>query len=200
MPAELPLTTRLAVLTSCLVLWVGQYFAINRLGAGNRPRKDWSNQIDAAIPFVPGFAVPYLSTYLFGLLPFILIEETRLFVAAAYGYLAITAISAVIHLLWPSQVRRVEAPADGGLSARLLSDYQRMCRPYDNFPSRHVAYSVVVTGMAFQAWGPAWGIVFAVWAALIAISTLLTKQHYLADLAAGGLLGMVVLALFTAWA
>jgi membrane-associated phospholipid phosphatase len=192
MPAELPLTTRLNILLPSLILWVAHYFVINRLGGRNRPRTDWSMRLDAAIPFIPQSAIVYLSTYPFGLSPFILISEARLFTAAAYGYLIITAVSAIINVIFPSQVRRVEDLNPDGISSILLGRYQRLCRPYDNFPSTHVAYSVVVVGTAYLAWGPDTGSVFLLWAFLIAISTMTTKQHYLADVASGGALGLGV--------
>jgi membrane-associated phospholipid phosphatase len=192
MPSELPLTTRLSILLPSLILWVAHYFAINRLSGRNRARTDWSTRLDAAIPFIPQSAMVYLSTYPFGLSPFVLISETRLFTAAAYGYLVITAVSAIINVVFPSQVRRVEDLNPDGISSMLLGRYQRLCRPYDNFPSTHVAYSVVVVGTFFLAWGPGPGSLSLVWASLIAISTMTTKQHYLADVAAGGALGLAV--------
>jgi membrane-associated phospholipid phosphatase len=192
MPPELTLTTRLGILLPSLILWVAHYFVINRLSGRNRPRTDWSTRLDAAIPFIPQSAMVYLSTYPFGLSPFILISETRLFTVAAYAYLIITTISAIINVAFPSQVRRVENLNPDGISSMLLSWYQRMCRPYDNFPSTHVAYSVIVVGTCFLAWGAGPGSLSLVWAILIAFSTLTTKQHYLADVAAGGTLGLAV--------
>jgi len=192
MPSELPLTTRLSILLPSLILWVAHYFAINRLSGRNRARTDWSTRLDAAIPFIPRSAMVYLSTYPFGLSPFVLISETKLFAAAAYSYLVITAVSAIINVVFPSQVKRVEDINPDGFLLMLLDRYQRLCRPYDNFPSTHVAYSTVVVGTFFLAWGPGPGSLFLVWALLIAISTMTTKQHYLADVAAGGALGLAV--------
>jgi membrane-associated phospholipid phosphatase len=192
MPAELPLTTRLNILLPSLILWMAHYFVINRLSGRNRPRTDWSTRLDEGIPFLPRSALVYLSTYPFGLSPFVLISQTWLFAAAAYSYLVITAVSAIINVIFPSQVRRVEDLNPAGISSTLLGRYQRLCRPYDNFPSTHVAYSVVVVGTTFLAWGPGPGSVSLVWAVLIAISTLTTKQHYLADVASGSVLGLAV--------
>jgi membrane-associated phospholipid phosphatase len=192
MPAELPLTMRLGVLLPSLILWAAHYFVINRLSGRNRRHTDWSTRLDAAIPFIPQSTIVYLSTYPFGLSPFILISETRLFTAAAYGYLIITAVSAIINVVFPSQVRRIEHLNPDGISSMLLDRYQRLCRPYDNFPSTHVAYSVIVVGTFFLAWGPGTGSLSLVWALLIAISTLTTKQHYVADVASGGVLGLAV--------
>ncbi len=192
MPSELPLTIRMSILLPSLILWVAHYFAINRLSGRNRPRTDWSTRLDAAIPFIPQSAAVYLSTYPFGLSPFFLISETRLFAAAAYGYLIITAVSAIINVVFPSQVRRVEELNPDGIALMLLDRYQRLCRPYDNFPSTHVAYSVIVVGTFFLAWGPGPGSLSLVWALLIAISTLTTKQHYMADVVSGSALGLAV--------
>jgi membrane-associated phospholipid phosphatase len=192
MPAELSLTMRLSILLPSLILWAAHYFAINRLSARNRRRTDWSTRLDEAIPFIPQSAAAYLSTYPFGLSPFILISETSLFMAAAYSYLIITAISAIINVVFPSQVKRVEDLQPDSFLTMLLGRYQRLCRPYDNFPSTHVAYSVIVVGTCFLAWGPGLGSCSLAWALLIAISTLTTKQHYVADVASGSVLGLAV--------
>lgn len=190
MPSELPLSTRLSILLPCVALWVAHYFVINRRDPKSRRRKHWSTRLDASIPFVPQSAMVYLSTYAYGLSPFILISETRLFLATTYAFLIITAVSRFIYVTFPSEVNRVHDFRPDSLPLKLLALYQQHCRPYDNFPSTHVAYSVVVVGTAFLYWGPRLGALFLLWALLIAISTLTAKQHYLADVASGGALGL----------
>jgi len=70
-----------------------------------------------------------------------------------------------------------------------------LCKPYDNFPSTHIAFAVIAAGMIFLSSGPILGSIMLVWALLVVLSTLLTKQHNILDITAGGLLGLAVFAL-----
>ena len=59
--------------------------------------------------------------------------------------------------------------------------------PYNDFPSLHTSLSTI---MAIHWWRTdrRLGIIAAVWTALIVASTVLVKQHYVADVASGLLL------------
>jgi membrane-associated phospholipid phosphatase len=190
MPPELPLTVRMGILLPGITLWLGLYFLKNRFLVVKRPRMVCSTRFDELTPFVPRLFVVYLSTYVYVFLPFLLISDTQLFMRTVYGFVAITAFSSVIHIAFPSQVNRVEDPKNQGLSTALILMSQRLARPYDNFPSTHVAYSVLIVGIGFIYWGAAIGFAFLIWTCLIAISTMMTKQHYLLDVIAGGLIGI----------
>jgi membrane-associated phospholipid phosphatase len=76
--------------------------------------------------------------------------------------------------------------------------FQRVCKPHGNFPSMHVALSVPAVGACFMAGGPLLGSLTLVWAILVALSTLFTKQHYILDVLAG-LLGGVLIFVLTYW-
>jgi membrane-associated phospholipid phosphatase len=77
----------------------------------------------------------------------------------------------------------------------MLALFQKTCKPYGNFPSMHVGLSVPVVAANFMAGGPVIGGVMLVWAVLIAVSTLYTKQHYILDVLAGVAGGLVISAL-----
>ena len=62
----------------------------------------------------------------------------------------------------------------------------------------HVALSVPVVGANFIAIGPTAGSLTLIWAILIALSTLYTKQHYILDVLAG-LTGGVLIYSLTYW-
>jgi membrane-associated phospholipid phosphatase len=63
-------------------------------------------------------------------------------------------------------------------------------QPYNDFPSLHTSLSTII---AIHWWrlDRRIGIPAAIWTALIVASTVLVKQHYLADLAGGLLLAGV---------
>jgi membrane-associated phospholipid phosphatase len=67
--------------------------------------------------------------------------------------------------------------------------------PYNCFPSLHVAYSFVSALTCYRVHRGV-GVVAVVWAALIGISTLYTKQHYVVDVVAGALSAWVAYLVF----
>ncbi|MBS5523097.1 MAG: phosphatase PAP2 family protein [Clostridiales bacterium] len=60
-----------------------------------------------------------------------------------------------------------------------------------SFPSRHTA-SASVIAMAFLAYLPWLGIVMLIMAALVALSRVLSGMHYISDVAAGLIFGIIV--------
>ena len=66
---------------------------------------------------------------------------------------------------------------------------------HHKFPSLHVAYSFVSALTCYRVHRGV-GAVAALWAALIGVSTLYTKQHYVADVIAGALAACVAYVLF----
>lgn len=189
MPDTLSLPIRLAALGVGVALWVAQYFLINRMKRPLRARIRTDSRLDAFLPFAPGFMVVYLTTYLFGVLPPLMVNETTLFFRLGVVYATTTLIAATIHVVWPSEIVRAELRGDPRFSARLITWFQRLCKPYGNFPSIHVAFSVVTVLTGYLVAGPLVGSLLLVWALLIAVSTLVTRQHYLLDVVAGGALG-----------
>jgi membrane-associated phospholipid phosphatase len=189
MPDTLSLPVRIAILLFGLLLWLAQYFLINRSTPHKTDFKNWALAFESAIPFMPQMVFPYLSVYIFVLLPFLLVAETSLYFYSALAYAIVTLIGSGIHITFPSRVTRVEDFNPHGISLKTLRWYQNLCKPYDNFPSTHVAFSILVVGIAYLSSGLTLALIFAFWALLIALSTLLTKQHYLLDILSGFVLG-----------
>jgi membrane-associated phospholipid phosphatase len=151
--------------------------------------------LDQKIPYIPFFAPVYFSTYIFVVQPFFILSNARQFYWMLTSFIVISVISSFIHATIPSKIERVEQGMPGGLSGGMLGLFQKTCKPYGNFPSMHVGLSVPVIVANFMAYGPVIGSIMVTWAALIAISTLYTKQHYVLDVLAGFLIGFAVSAL-----
>jgi membrane-associated phospholipid phosphatase len=190
---SLPL--RLLVLLAALAVWLAQYFAINRIASPRCPRIRSITALDRALPFVPAFAGIYLSACFFDLLPFVLIASPDLFWRTLTGYALITLVSSGIHWAFPSQVDRPSGPRPTSLSLACLIAFQATCRPHGNFPSTHVAFAMLSASTALVLGGPVVGGLCVLWAGLIALSTLLTRQHYCLDVAAGVGVGVCAAAL-----
>jgi membrane-associated phospholipid phosphatase len=196
--STLSLQYRLEILGLTLLGWLIIYFFVNRLQVEPQRRIDLGLAIDRKTPYVPLFALVYFSTYPFVLQPFIILSDARQFYWLVACFASITIISSLIHATIPSKIERVEQVTAGGVSGWMLGLFQKTCKPYGNFPSMHVGLSVPVVAANFMVAGPVIGSITLVWAVLIALSTLFTKQHYILDVLAGVVGGVLIFAL-TFW-
>jgi membrane-associated phospholipid phosphatase len=187
------------ILALTLLGWLVIYFIVNRREVADHRRLDFGTTYDARIPFVPQFALVYFSTYPFVILPFIILTDAKQFYWMAVSFISISMISSLIHATVPSKIERVEELHHvEGMSGWMLGLFQKTCKPYGNFPSMHVGLSVPVVGATYLVAGPIIGTATLVWAVLIALSTLYTKQHYIIDVLAGAL-GGILIYLLTFW-
>ena len=198
MDTILSLPYRLVILALTLLGWLAIYFFVNRLHVEPHRRLDLAMPLDGKIPFVPQLALFYFSTYIFVIQPFIILSDARQFYWMLASFGSITVIASLIHAIVPSKIERNEILVTDGLSGKLIDLFQKTCKPYGNFPSMHVALSVPVVGANFIAIGATAGSLTLVWAILIAVSTLYTKQHYILDVLAGLVGGMLIYTL-TYW-
>jgi membrane-associated phospholipid phosphatase len=192
------LSFRLELLGLTLLCWLGIYFFVNRLQVEPNRRLDMGTAFDRKIPFVPQMALIYFSTYIFVVQPFFILSDARQFYWMLASFASISIIASLVHAIVPSQIQRMEEPSSAGISGKLLSLFQRTCKPYGNFPSMHVALSVPVVVANYMVFGSVMGSISLVWGLLIALSTLFTKQHYIMDVLAG-LLGGTVVFLLAYW-
>jgi membrane-associated phospholipid phosphatase len=177
-----------------LLVWLVVYFFVNRLQVDPDRRIDLGMELDRRIPYILFFALVYFSTYIFVIQPFFVLSDSRLFYWMLSSFVSISLLSSLIHATFPSKIERVEEVASDGLSGRMLDLFQKICKPYGNFPSMHVGLSVPVVAANFVAGGPITGGIMLIWGILIALSTLYTKQHYILDVLAGLAGGLVICA------
>jgi len=151
--------------------------------------------LDQALPVVPIFAVPYVS-----LIPYIgvsllafLFVRARVYRSAAITMIIVWFVSYAFYFFLQSYIDRPHITGTDPFSAMIRSIYASD-QPYNDFPSLHTSLSTII---AIHWWrlDRRIGIPAAIWTALIVASTVLVKQHYLADVAGG-----LVLATCTSWA
>ncbi len=188
----LTLPFRLEILGLTFLGWLIIYFFVNRLKVKSQDRLDLGTAFDRKIPFVPQFALIYFSTYIFVVQPFIILSKANQFYWMLASFASISIIASLIHALVPSKIERRENLDTGNLSGWLLGQFQKTCKPYGNFPSMHVGLSVPVVAANFLVGGVGIGSLSLLWAILIALSTLFTKQHYILDVLAGIFCGIVI--------
>jgi membrane-associated phospholipid phosphatase len=150
--------------------------------------------LDRALPVVPIFAIPYVS-----LIPYIgisllafLFLRVRVYRSAAITMIIVWFISYACYFFIQSYIARPVITGTDPFSALVRSIYAGD-QPYNDFPSLHTSLSTII---AIHWWrvDRRIGVPAAIWTALIVMSTVLIKQHYLADVAGG-----LVLAGVTSW-
>ncbi len=152
--------------------------------------------LDRVLPLTPVWALIYGALYLFLIvLPVFVVREPEHIRRTFAAYLAVWLTAYAIFLLYPTAAPRPHNVAGDGFTAWGLRFLYEADPPYNCFPSIHVAHSFV-SALTCYAVRRRVGVVATVAAALVALSTLLTKQHYVVDVVAGVCLALVAWGVF----
>jgi membrane-associated phospholipid phosphatase len=148
--------------------------------------------IDDLIPVVGPFVIPYVTLrpliYVSALL--FLLFRARIYRSAALSMTITLAVSYAFYVLAQSFIERPVLTGDD-LFSRMIRDVYASDQPYNDFPSLHASLSTI---FAIHWWrvDRRIGIPVGLWVVLIVLSTVLVKQHYVADMVAGVLIAFVV--------
>jgi membrane-associated phospholipid phosphatase len=182
-------------LASALVSLAPMYFVIAIL---TRTRQTYTPELalDRAVSLQPAWMIVYGSLYVFVvILPLLVVRERALIRRAMQAYLMVMIVAYTGFLLYPtSGPIRADVPADG-FAAWTLGLVYSIDPPYNCFPSLHVAYAFV-SALACYRIHRGVGTVAVLWAALIGVSTLSTRQHYVVDVIAGSAIAFVAYGMF----
>jgi membrane-associated phospholipid phosphatase len=147
--------------------------------------------IDNLIPFVPSFVLFYMLTFAYLIVvPYILIKDKKQFAALSLSFISIMLIGYIIFLLFPVKtILRPENIASGFWNGLVKMSYLADAPGFNNFPSLHVALSLLVSLIVYNHDKKHWW----VWIMFsgIMFSTMFIKQHYIIDVVAGILLGII---------
>lgn len=139
--------------------------------------------LDRAIPLDPVWMLAYGSIWIFAFLPVFVVPNPALTRRVMLAVLAVIVIAYLGFLAYPTVLPRPEKLGDGFLARSLEITYS-LDPPYNCFPSLHVAWAFVAALSCYRVHRGV-GIVALVWAAVIGVSTLYTKQHYVVDVVGG---------------
>ena len=148
---------------------------------------DMSTALDRALPLWTSWIVIYAMIYPTAVTPAFVVRHPILFRRAAFAFLVSAPIGLGCFLLFPVHMHLRPAleslPAEGFLTWGLRLCYS-IDKPSGCFPSLHVTYATLAALTCARANRRA-GVVM--WAVAIAInlSTLLVKQHFIADVVGG---------------
>jgi membrane-associated phospholipid phosphatase len=152
--------------------------------------------LDRLLPLIPTWALVYGALYLFLIvLPVFVVQQEEMIRRTVWAYLTVWIVSYTCFLLYPTFAPRPDKVMGNGFAVWGLRFLYDADPPYNCFPSLHVAHSFV-SALACYRVHHTLGLVAVSCASLVAISTLFTKQHYVADVIAGIFLAVVAYAVF----
>lgn len=175
---------------------IGSYFCFLYWGAAllvwRAPRILSPSALDATVPFLSDTVWIYLSE--------LLLVSVAIWVADPIGRsrfvlatMAAIAVASLVFTLFPTTVPRASPDLKGitGLAWRLLYSLDT---PINALPSLHAAIAVPAAAALWRC-GSRWRALGAIWSGAVLLAALTTKQHLVADLTAGIVLGALAQAL-----
>jgi len=161
------------------------YFGIGHLHL-DRSTEILRTKVDDAIPFWPWTAWCYLPFYagvfIIAVAGF---RRRALFNRAVLAVLVVMTIGALGHIFIGAEYPRpVLHPPFANVSAWFLASVQSIDPPGNVFPSLHVAHTTMLALILIKD-RPRLGRVALAMATALALSTLTTKQHFIADVVSG---------------
>ena len=144
--------------------------------------------LDRAIPLSPVWSVAYASLILAALLPAFVLHQQELIQRTVKAFLFAWLFSYAVFLAYPTYTPRPAEVTEQGFFPWVMVAIYSTDVEYNCLPSLHVAQCFLAAFACHKVNRPVGHVAF-VWAALVALSTLFTKQHYVLDVITGGLLG-----------
>jgi membrane-associated phospholipid phosphatase len=144
--------------------------------------------IDLNTPFIPLSVLIYISEYIFFAFIFIGLKRAHVINQYLYSFFGLQLISCIIFVVFPTTYPRDQFPIPTDTPAYLQAIWswlRTQDTPNNCLPSLHVS-SVYLS--SFVLWDDGQKTKFwitLIWGTAIALSTLTTKQHYVADIVAG---------------
>lgn len=160
-------------------------------------------QFDRAIPLMPWTIFIYMSEYVLFALAYFVFEEEINRNRYIWAYFGVLMTGMVLFVFFPTTYPRAQYPLPEevtGITYGVFAWLRRIDTPANCFPSMHVA-CCFLTAFAFLPKGESRVkfVVFLTWSILVALSTLPTKQHYIADVVAGFVLSCLGYVVFYRW-
>jgi membrane-associated phospholipid phosphatase len=193
-PAMSPLLERLLLATGVLLLFCLGYFSIGFITDTARAR-DLTLTPDRQIPFISEAVWIYLSLFPIAVSPLLLVRSRDRFRRTALAYAIAMGLSFVCFASWPVSSHTLRMPLDNLNLARVSDRAVALLYGIDPscnlFPSLHV--SIVVLALLSILRSSKLSIALAAGGGvLIAASACLIKQHFVVDVLAGLLLGLLI--------
>lgn len=175
------------VLSGVLIVGAYQFYFWCQRNAPFEAR-ELGSFVDDLIPYVPHWVWVYSLLYYPAILYVnLVLKSPEQFTQVASSYMLLLALQVACFLVFPVRTpqRWRVPPQPRALSERFLAFVQRFDAPSNSFPSMHTSVAMLTALHLYDRHGMA---TFA-FPALIGLSCLFTKQHYVVDIPAGAALG-----------
>ena len=186
---EVSLQYRLKTILFFSLLFVVFYGFTNRYPIFE-PRLLPLTPIDEFFGFRPWTVWIYISDYLLMFLPPFFIQKRGVIKRLVQAVLLNFFLHFPVFLLFPTTMVRPPL-IEQNLTNTVFHFMRQMDTPVNCFPSQHVSLCFVMA-MTFLSYKKKIGILFLIWAVLISLSTMTTKQHYIWDVAGGVTVALII--------
>lgn len=139
--------------------------------------------LDEWIPLIPYFVIPYVALFPYMLAGVALLWPTPYFTEFVTAIAIAAWSAALVWYFFPSGILRKREIGPDFFSRMIVWIYEND-QENNTFPSSHVFYALLVSYFLALAF-PAYILLFGIIGLLIAISTVLVKQHHVADILGG---------------
>lgn len=183
---KLAITIVVIAVSAFLFLYVNEVNAeMAAQGATFTGLETW---LDAYIPFIPQFIWFYCLYYVWVLLVTPIMREREHFYHAAASFAVLQTAAIATFILFPSYMVRPEVVGNS-MSHDLVRWMYEADKGFNLIPSLHVGHSTLVT-LFYRTHKPKVFPIIAAGTFMIALSTVLIKQHYIIDIPVGFLMAL----------
>jgi membrane-associated phospholipid phosphatase len=194
-------TLLMILISIILIVGVYQFYFFPQNHPLKEPR-ELSTKADDKIPFIPSWAWLYSGLYYPMIISLVFsINSFQQYVYIAVNFLLLAFIQILLFTFYPvvTPARWRDFSDDSVKSRKFLKYIQSFDAPTNCFPSMHVSVAMMTSLHMINNGAASHPVVVAaIWLfpVFIAISCLLTKQHYIVDTIVGALLGAFVFWLY----
>jgi membrane-associated phospholipid phosphatase len=166
------------------------YIVTNQLSILSEPHY-LNSEIDMLMPFIDWSIFIYLGVYVIVTVPVIMINREDLLKRVVIGFIILQAVAAFFFLAYPVHMLRPEYSSFSNFTDYTVYAIYNIDNPSNCFPSLHVGNSVYAAYTTYKV-NRRMGFVTHIISFLICVTTLTTKQHYIADILMGWFLGYLI--------
>jgi membrane-associated phospholipid phosphatase len=186
--APVPRWRYLGVLAVQYALWLAAYLGVNAATAGRSAAQPFL-PFEDRIPLIAAAYPVYASVYLEIVLPLWLARTRRAFVRTQLAVTLASLLAFAVFLAAPMPYPRPVLDTHDAMHGLLALEWA-VDGPRCTFPSLHVAIAMVMyLGLRNEA--PRWRLPLLFVAIGVSISTVLVKQHFIADVVGGVVLAAI---------
>ncbi len=182
----------MTALICVVVFYIVGYLGLNCLTISSLKFYDVSMAWEAHIPFYEIFVFAYAFVYVLIVILILAINDEKFLTLTVKAFLINSCIHFTIFYFFPVRMElRPEVIPDGTFVTDFAAFWFWLDKPTTLFPSAHVSMSFLSAFFTYRInKGLGWFCI--VCAAIVSLSVLLMKQHYVADVVTGFILGCAV--------